>query len=119
MLGPLDFEIYGRVLAQKMGLGLADPCSQVRMSAAMACRKLLQNVIDNSIPEDEQVKKEYFCILLPPLCLSRYYVADTKFMLYSQESWRILAGSDGPVLVSQYVEQIVCDSHSGSLCKKN
>lgn len=34
-------------------------------------------------------------------------MADTKFLLYSQESWRLIVNTDGPQLVEKYIDKVV------------
>jgi hypothetical protein len=90
----------GKCLPSQITAGLADFCSQSRIAAAVACRKFMMNLS----PQD---RTEFLPIMLPRLCLCRYYMADTKFLLYSQESWKLIFGMDGPLLVAKYIEDVV------------
>ncbi|CAL8126350.1 unnamed protein product [Orchesella dallaii] len=98
--GCIDFELFGAAFADKLSNGLSDLCSQTRIAAAIATRKhiLAVNVSD---------REKFFDILLPRLCLCRYFMADTKFLLYSQESWRLIVNNDGPQLVEKYIDNVV------------
>lgn len=71
-----------------------------RIAAAIATRKHILGVhISN--------REQYYDVLLPRLCLCRYFMADTKFLLYSQESWRLIVNTDGPQLVEKYIDKVV------------
>jgi len=49
---------------------------------------------------------EHLPLLLPPLCLNRYYMAE-GVRLYNQETWRRVAGSRGKELVETYISETV------------
>jgi len=98
----IDLSIYGKQLAQEIIKGLEDFCSQTRVTAAIACRKFLLSLT-------EKERETYYKVMLPPLCLNRYYMADAKFLLYSQETWKTLFGTRGPELVATYIDSVVND----------
>uniref|UniRef100_A0A6A7G1B8 Dynein axonemal assembly factor 5 TPR repeats domain-containing protein n=1 Tax=Hirondellea gigas TaxID=1518452 RepID=A0A6A7G1B8_9CRUS len=90
---------HGATLVQHLGLGLADNWSQVRLAASVATRKFL-----TSLPPCAQ--HSCYPALLPRICLNRYYVAE-GVRLYSQETWRQVAGTEGKSLVQQYMQHVV------------
>lgn len=79
--------------------GLSDNWSQVRLAASVATRQFFQDLSDDD-------KKVHFKILLPPMCLNRYYLAE-GVKLYNQETWRMVLGTEGKKYVETYIEQIV------------
>ncbi|XP_021948271.1 uncharacterized protein LOC110845996 isoform X1 [Folsomia candida] len=95
----IDLKSFGKRLAKEITSGLEDFCSQSRIAAGVACRKFMMN-----LPQD---CTEFLPIVLPRLCLCRYYMADTKFLLYSQESWKLIFAMDGPQLVGKYIDDMV------------
>ncbi|XP_066947983.1 uncharacterized protein [Macrobrachium rosenbergii] len=90
---------FGEQLSQNLAKGLADNWSQVRLAASVASRKFLL-----SLPPS--AREKFFPLLLPRLCLNRYYVAE-GVRLHSQETWRQVAGSDGRSLVEKYIDSVV------------
>jgi len=91
--------IYGDQIATHLGQGLADNWSQVRLASSVACRKFLM-----SLPT--KVRERFFPVLLPRMCLNRYYVAE-GVRLYSQETWRQIAGNEGKLMVEKYIDSVV------------
>ena len=98
-------------LASKIGFGLSDNWSQVRYAASVAVRKFIvatPNFKDDIIP-----------LIIPHLCLNRYYIAE-GVRIYSQETWRIAVGDSGRQwvarciqnIVSYYVEQSKANNHA-------
>lgn len=83
-------------LCKYLGKGLADNWSQVRLSASVATRNFLLPLPNN---ESRQL---FYPILLPRMCLNRYYAAD-GVRNYSQETWRRVTGTAGKELVEQYI----------------
>ena len=75
---------------------MADNWSQVRLAASVAARNFLL-----SLPNNE-ARQLFFPQLLPRMCLNRYYVAD-GVRIYSQETWRQVAGAAGKDLVEQHI----------------
>lgn len=51
------------------------------------------------------VREEQFPILLPGMCLNRYYVAE-GVRLYSQETWRLVMGDDGRMWTAKFAPQV-------------
>ncbi|CAH1263660.1 Hypp2742 [Branchiostoma lanceolatum] len=92
--------LHGQQLAEHFATGLADNWSQVRMAASVATRKFLL-----SMPSEE-VRKKYYPLLLPRLCLNRYYVAE-GVRIYSQETWKKVTQTEGKALVEEYITQVV------------
>ncbi|EEB20167.1 hypothetical protein Phum_PHUM604480 [Pediculus humanus corporis] len=92
-------------LCKYLGKGLADNWSQVRLSASVATRNFLLPLPNN---ESRQL---FYPILLPRMCLNRYYAAD-GVRNYSQETWRRVTGTAGKELVEQYIEATLSDNHA-------
>ena len=86
-------------LAEHLRVGLADNWSQVRLAASVATREFFQDL-------NESDKEKYLQILLPPMCLNRYYLAE-GVRLYNQESWRIVLGTQGRNFVESFINQVV------------
>jgi len=78
--------------------GMADNWSQVRMAASVTARALLEAL--------GQHADEHLALLLPPLCLNRYYMAE-GVRIYNQETWKKLAGHRGKQLVEKYAAETV------------
>jgi len=90
---------YGSMLTDHLALGLADNWSQVRLAASTAARAFLTTLPENT-------KNNFYPKLLPRICLNRYYLAE-GVRIYSQNTWRQVAGQRGKVLVEKYIEEIV------------
>eukprot|EP00050_Salpingoeca_kvevrii_P013114 m.26834 g.26834 ORF g.26834 m.26834 type:complete len:692 (-) comp4672_c0_seq1:180-2255(-) len=86
-------------MAPQLAVGLADNWSQVRMAAGVAARQFLL-----SLPAEK--REEFYSVLLPRLCLNRYYVAE-GVRLFSQETWRLIVGEHGRELVEKYIAETV------------
>lgn len=78
--------------------GLSDNWSQVRLSASVAARKFIVKM--GSRIED------YNPILIPRICLNRYYAAE-GVKLYNQETWKLLVGDYGKQKVTEHAFAIV------------
>lgn len=99
-------------LAEHLSVGLADNWSQVRLSASVATRQFFEDI-------NEEDKRIYLKLLLPPMCLNRYYLAE-GVKLYSQESWKLILGNNGKQVVEVYIKEVVdfyikqteCDNHA-------
>ncbi|KAI7841245.1 hypothetical protein COHA_005082 [Chlorella ohadii] len=108
--GP-ELEAVAPELATKLGLGLSDNWSQVRFASSTATRTFMQCA--------EPYRERVFPLLLPHMCLNRYYVAE-GVRLYSQETWRLVMGDSGrewvakcaPQVVNYYVEQSKANNHA-------
>ncbi|XP_078313834.1 uncharacterized protein LOC111130281 [Crassostrea virginica] len=91
---------HGEQFARYMAKGLADNWSQVRLASSVATRKFLQ-----SLPTEE-VKAKFYPILIPRMCLNRYYVAE-GVRIYSQDTWRMVTEGAGKHLVEKYIDDVV------------
>ncbi|PAA50692.1 hypothetical protein BOX15_Mlig006541g1, partial [Macrostomum lignano] len=92
----------GRI-AEQLATGLSDNWSQVRMAASLAARNFLLKYVDERSKPPPEIQR----LLVPPLCLNRYYMAE-GVRLFNQETWRLLATVvEGPRLVSDNIEQVV------------
>ncbi|XP_040569978.1 uncharacterized protein [Lepeophtheirus salmonis] len=85
--------------AKALSYGMADNWSQVRMSAVVATRTFLTS-------RTGCVEEDYYSLLLPRLCLNRYYLAE-GVRIYSQETWTMVVGQRGKQLVEKYISEII------------
>ena len=90
---------FGRQLADHLKIGLADNWSQVRLAASVATREFFLDLSD-------QDRDQYYAILLPPMCLNRYYLAE-GVRLFNQETWKQVVRENGKQLVVKYIREIV------------
>lgn len=90
---------FGHQLASHLREGLSDNWSQVRMAASVATREFFQDVL-------EEDRDQYYGLLLPPMCLNRYYLAE-GVRLFNQETWKQVVGEQGKELVGKYLSEIV------------
>lgn len=65
--------------------GLSDNWSQVRF-AASSCARSFYSVLKD-IDQEDPIKEKYNNVLVPRMCLNRYYVAE-GVRVYSIETWR-------------------------------
>lgn len=93
------------VIGDALRATLADNWSQVRMAGSVLCRgyvlALMQIVNNINDDEDEEIEKttttfemaigDLVPMLLPRMCLNRFYLAQ-GVKLYSQETWRLIFG---------------------------
>eukprot|EP00850_Spirogloea_muscicola_P014971 SM000111S18794 [mRNA] locus=s111:183250:196627:+ [translate_table: standard] len=101
----------GQRFAEILANGLADNWSQVRYAASVATRAFLEST--------EGYKEQFYPILLPAMCLNRYYVAE-GVRLYSQNTWATVMGNAGrrelatyaPQVVAFYIKQSRADNHA-------
>ncbi|CAG0913978.1 unnamed protein product [Notodromas monacha] len=98
--GPKDTTTVADQYAMRVAAGLTDNWSQVRLAASVAARKFLL-----CLP-DKNMRETFFPLLLPRMCLNRYYMAE-GVRLYSQETWRLVVGLDGRQLVAKYIKETV------------
>ena len=84
-------------LSEFIAKGLADNWSQVRFASSVAAREFLEHV---------ENPRDYFHVLIPRLCLNRYYVAE-GVRLYNQETWSRVLGNTGREVVAQYIKEVV------------
>ncbi|GMF44859.1 unnamed protein product [Phytophthora fragariaefolia] len=87
------------VLNKCIKRGMEDNWCQVRYAASIAARTFLLKL-------QEQGRAAFLPVLLPRLCLNRYYIAE-RVQKYSQESWRMIMGNQGRELVAKYANEIV------------
>ena len=96
--------IHNIKMATILADGLSDNWSQVRLSAAVATRSFL-----TSLPKDAQDKHAIYSLMIPRLCLNRYYLAE-GVRIYSQETWRMVTNPEiggGKKVVEAYIEDVV------------
>lgn len=99
-INPFEFTQFGHQISHEIGLGLSDNWSQVRLASSEAARKFLLSFIN------EEEREMFYPELLPRMCLNRYYVAD-GVRIYSQETWRRIAKTEGRELVQKYINPVV------------
>ena len=58
------------------------------------------------MPATESYRAEFYPLLVPCMVLNRYYVAE-GVKLYSQETWRLVMGSEGTAVVASVVDSVV------------
>eukprot|EP00611_Tribonema_gayanum_P012896 TRINITY_DN2359_c0_g1_i3.p1 TRINITY_DN2359_c0_g1~~TRINITY_DN2359_c0_g1_i3.p1 ORF type:complete len:680 (+),score=236.19 TRINITY_DN2359_c0_g1_i3:112-2151(+) len=80
--------------------GMQDNWSQVRFAASVANRALL-----GALPNAE-AREAHFDLLLPRMCLNRYYMAE-GVKLYSQETWRRYLDGEGRTMVAKHAPAVV------------
>ncbi|XP_046981856.1 uncharacterized protein LOC124551038 isoform X1 [Schistocerca americana] len=90
----------GHELCGHLAKGLEDTWSQVRLAACVAVRKFFL-----ALPEKS--RNAFYPQLLPRMCLNRYYMVAEGVRLYSQETWRQVAGAAGVELVESHLEAAV------------
>jgi hypothetical protein len=73
-------------------------CTQVRFASSVATRTFLTKL--------SAVREKYFSSLIPRMALNRYYVAE-GVKLYSQATWVMVVGTEGPAIVSRYIDEVV------------
>ncbi|CAG5132048.1 unnamed protein product [Candidula unifasciata] len=91
---------HGRVFSEYLGKGLADNWSQVRMAGSVATRQFLV-----SLPT-EKAREKFYPILIPRMCLNRYYMAE-GVRIYSQATWQLITHGEGKTLVEKYIQEVV------------
>ena len=82
-----------------LSLGLDDNWSQVRYAASVASRTFL-----TALSEEE--RNDCWSLLLPRLCLNRYFIAE-GVKSYSQETWSLIIGTNGKILIIKYIENMI------------
>ena len=95
-----ELQAYWPAVARHLAEGLADNWSQVRMASSVAVRQFLLHL------EEGQAREEHFAVLLPAMCLNRHYVAE-GVRLFSQETWRLVMGTEGILQTERCIEQVV------------
>ena len=89
----------GDILNKCIKRGMEDNWCQVRYAASIATRSFFMKL-------QEQGRETYLPLLLPRMCLNRYYIAE-RVQKYSQESWKMIVGNRGRELVARYASEIV------------
>ena len=96
--------VHSTSLARILAEGLSDNWSQVRLSAVVASRSFL-----TSMPKTFHEKQAIYSLMIPRICLNRYYLAE-GVRIYSQETWRLITNSEeggGRKVVERYLEDVV------------
>ncbi|RMX42240.1 hypothetical protein pdam_00011613 [Pocillopora damicornis] len=91
---------HGDQFSDYLKKGLSDNWSQVRLAASVATRQFFQ-----TLPNKES-RERFFPKVLPAMCLNRYYVAE-GVRIYSQQSWKMIVGTEGKHLVEKYITETV------------
>eukprot|EP01094_Clydonella_sp_ATCC50884_P017104 TRINITY_DN2918_c0_g1_i1.p1 TRINITY_DN2918_c0_g1~~TRINITY_DN2918_c0_g1_i1.p1 ORF type:complete len:832 (-),score=205.17 TRINITY_DN2918_c0_g1_i1:39-2534(-) len=94
------FRTFADRLAQQLAVGLGDNWSQVRYAASVAVRSFFLTA------KKHLLERQYFPLLIPRMCLNRYYVAE-GVKLYSHESWRLVTGTNGKALLEECIDETV------------
>ena len=89
--------------------GLQDNWSQVRYESSVCCRHLLSSV--------GPARAALLPVLLPRMCLNRYYLAE-GVRNYSQQTWRIAFGTSGAELVEAHLSEM-CEYYSAQAAADN
>ncbi|RLN47219.1 hypothetical protein BBJ29_004693 [Phytophthora kernoviae] len=79
--------------------GMEDNWCQVRYAASISARTFLLKL-------QEQGRAAYLPVLVPRMCLNRYYIAE-RVQKYSNDSWRMIMGEKGRAIVAKYANEIV------------
>ena len=123
------FKSFCKDLVPIVAQGLADNWSQVRYAASQAARSFYL-IAKN----DEGLRAEFDPLLVPRMCLNRYYVAE-GVKIYSNETWRLVHEDKGKEVICKYakevsefyIQQSLADNHAvreaschciGELCNK-
>ncbi|EDQ91390.1 uncharacterized protein MONBRDRAFT_23736 [Monosiga brevicollis MX1] len=109
---PMPYDEFKMRMAQQLAIGLADNWSQVRMAASVATRSFLESI-------SEEGRTTLYDLLLPRLCINRYYVA-AGVRNFCQEAWKELFQDRGRQLIAEhiaatvefYVKQAQADNHA-------
>lgn len=96
----VDLSRYSNQISDAIARGMDDNWSQVRMSASVACRRLL------CYRHRELNPTVFHSALIPRVCLNRYYVAE-GVKNYNQQTWEIISENRGRELVRQNLDEIV------------
>lgn len=96
---PFSADHLGHQVSRCLAIGLSDNWSQVRLASSEATRKFLLSF-------SEKDREPFLPELLPQMCLNRYYTAD-GVRIYSQETWRRIAKTEGRELVQRHITRVV------------
>ena len=85
--------------------GMSDNWSQVRYASAIGTRSLYELIA--VAPQEDREAIKAFCdpLLVPKMCLNRYYVAE-GVRIYSIETWKRAFGDQGKHVVSMYAQNV-------------
>ncbi|KAK9917751.1 hypothetical protein WJX75_007815 [Coccomyxa subellipsoidea] len=95
--GP-QLEAFAPEVAERLQDGLSENWSQVRYAACVAVRAFMLSLGD--------ARTAFYPMLLPHLCFNRHDVAE-GVASYSQESWRLVMGSEGRAWVAKCMPQVM------------
>ena len=79
--------------------GLDENWCEIKLASCKASRAFLL-----SLTQEE--RKLYWSGLLPQLCMNRFYTAE-GVKQYSHETWRIVIQTQGKVLITEYISDII------------
>ena len=94
---------FRSVIRESLNGNLADNWSQVRMSGSVLCREFVQALLtiyreqqseddgDDDVTVFEAAVGDMVTMLLPRMCLNRFYLAQ-GVKLYSQDTWKLVFG---------------------------
>lgn len=85
-------------IAPAIANGMSDNWSQVRYASCVSARSFMK-----WLGPDRDV---VLPILLPPMCLNRYYVAE-GVRLYAQQTWQLVMGTNGREAVAAHIKSVV------------
>jgi len=89
----------GFEISQHLASGLEDNWAIVRLSSTIATKDFIF-----SLPKNQREK--YLSLLLPRLCLNRYFSAE-GVKVQSQKAWKDICGHDGRQLLAKNIEATV------------
>ena len=93
-----NFVSFCEKLVPLIQSGLSDNWSQVRYASSLCCRSFYAAVAD-----DNTLQELYNGMLVPRMCLNRYYVAE-GVRVYSNDTWKHVFGEKGKTMVCQYAD---------------
>ncbi|MEW5302135.1 MAG: hypothetical protein WDW36_004944 [Sanguina aurantia] len=86
-------------IAERLADGLSDNWSQVRLTACVSTRALMEHL-------GEEAKDRALRLLIGPMCLNRYYVAE-GVKRYAQETWVTVLGQGGRGAIARHIDAVV------------
>lgn len=92
------FRKFSDDLVPIVAQGLGDNWSQVRYAASQAARSFYFIA-----KEDEELRNKFDPLLVPRMCMNRYYVAE-GVKIYSNETWKIVHENNGRQIICKYAE---------------
>jgi hypothetical protein len=94
------FREFSGDLVPIIAQGLGDNWSQVRYAASIAVRSFYAIA-----KEDTVMREKYDPILVPRMCMNRYYVAE-GVKIYSNDTWKLVHGEKGKDVICKYAQQV-------------